>query len=635
MAYQSIGQLNTRVKPTLTYVPETAPVSVKPIDPNTLNDTKSLTTALRSNQITQQQFADRFNKLNNKAAPAPYSVGNSFSALGSALNQTVVKSAIAIPKSVYDIGRGAAASVTGNKRALANANKAKLTDEPNVLSPIARPLIQAARSIEHPLTANTFTPKSVSAREVFGDTPVQNIAAGVKSTAKTHGNLVGALYGIGQVGLDTAALAGLKGVGSSEGALNTTRNGIKSVKQAFIDGPKVTLQNSITHRLVQAGEKGNTPVKVPVEGGDANSTAIPVRTPVHAGIKDISTTTKIGVRTPNQMSDAQFTNEFNKLSKSYESDTKQLASTAKLGAKPQAVKTLQAHIENTYQGKLNDLLDRYHNPELTAPTKPKTLATAVTNAKNYGGNIPAPRTRSAFDRLAKQSTEVQNGVENTVTPLKPVEASQPSITSGVEPSTTMTPGGSQTAPEGPIASSNTEKVAGSSLRTQQEAVQAGMKSETQTTGATFDTASHKEEAAKAVKLVNEDPQKAMDIAMGRARGDNVSHDSAVYHAVKNAEIEKAKKTGDWSTVTDLANSQRHTGVSEAAQKLGAEAYNTNPHDPVKIMNDISKTRQQTIEKIKKTTVSKEATNIDKEVKAVAPKISRQDWHSFIQELRCK
>lgn len=605
----------------------------KPVDPNTLGDTKALTAALNAKQITQQQFADRYNKLNNKPVGAPYSAKNTFSALGSALNQVVVKPAVALPKSAYDIGRGAAASVSGNKKALVNANKAKSTDNPQVLAPVTRPLVQVARTIEHPFTGNTFTPKSSNAKRVFGDAPVQNIASGVKSTAKTHGKLAGALYGIGQVGQDVAALAGLKGVGEGEGAVGATRNGIKSVKQAFIDGPKTTLQNSVTHVALQAGEKANTPVKIPVEGGDVSPSGVPVRTPIHAGIKDISSTTKIGVRTPNQMSDTAFTKEFNQLSKGYERDTKSLESLPTVRAK-----ALTNSLETHYQTKLNDLLDRYHKPDLTAPVKPKTLATAVTNAKNYGGNVPAPRARSAFDRLAKQSADAQKAAEATGTQPKPVEAPQSSATPQVKATTTPTPKPVQTASEKPTAQSTpagTEKVSGSALRTQQEAVQAGMKSEAQTTGATFDTVSHKAEATKAVDLVNNNPQKAMDIAIGKSRGDNVSHESAVYHAVKNAEIAKAKTTGDWSTVTDLANSKRHTAVSEHAQALGAEGYNLDPHDPVNIMNDIAKTRQKAVEGSAKTTVSKEATSIGKEVKTSTPKVTRQDWHSFIQELRCK
>lgn len=39
----------------------------KPVDPNTLGDTKALNAALQNKQITQQQFADRYNKIVNKS----------------------------------------------------------------------------------------------------------------------------------------------------------------------------------------------------------------------------------------------------------------------------------------------------------------------------------------------------------------------------------------------------------------------------------------------------------------------------------------------------------------------------------------------------------------------------------------
>src|SRR6266403_2539261 len=58
-----------------------ATVSSKPVDPNTLADTKALNAALSAKQITQQQYADRFNTLNNKPVAAPYSAKNTLTSL--------------------------------------------------------------------------------------------------------------------------------------------------------------------------------------------------------------------------------------------------------------------------------------------------------------------------------------------------------------------------------------------------------------------------------------------------------------------------------------------------------------------------------------------------------------------------
>lgn len=175
------------------------------------------------------------------------------------------------------------------------------------------------------------------------------------------------------------------------------------------------------------------------------------------------------------------------------------------------------------------------------------------------------------------------------------------------------------------------KVSGSSLRTQAEAVQAGMKADEQA-GATYSTLSHKVEADKAVKLLRDNPEKAKAIAMGE-RGDNASHEAAVYHAVKNQALENAKKSGDYSEVLSLANSSRHTGVSEAAQKLGAEGFNTNAHDPVSVINDVAKTRASA-RNITSDKLTKAVNTTKNEINQTVTTPSRQDWHSFVDSLKC-
>lgn len=386
--------------------------------------------------------------------------------------------------------------------------------------------------------------------------------------------------------------------------------------------------------------------RVPVVG---NSTVegVGVRLPIRAGVKEVSTTSKIGVRTPVQMPDSAFNKELQALNRTHSQDTKQLKKILQIFPTNKA-KTLAKSVDTEYQGKLDNLMQRYKNPELSSPTKPKLLEKSTTPAgKNTGGlqkpvKIPKqPRTlantltsiqdtprgsvpvpRSALDKhIIEQPAETSTG---------PVTASTPET----KAITVSTPKPAETAPKSVTAPTGDAKVAGSSLRTQTKAVEAGMKSEADNMGATYNPVSHKEEAAKAAQLVEENPTKARSIAMG-ARGDNASHEAAVYHAVANKALTEAKKTGDYSEVTALANSPRHTGVSEAAQKLGAEGYNTNPHDPISVMNDIAKTRETAVTKRAKTTVAKETSNISKEVKAAAPKVSRQDWHSFITELQCK
>lgn len=192
------------------------------VDPSTIKDYRSLVQALDKKQVNEDQFYKRAGELNK--VRSPYDVRNLVSAIGNAGNQVLVKPVVAVPKSAYDIGRGAAASVTGNKKALENAHKAKATDEPQVLSPVTRPLVQLARTIDSPTKASTYVPITDTEKRIFGEAPIQNIQAGVKSNYEAHKGLNPAArillaggYGAGQLGQDTAALAGTKIAGESNG----------------------------------------------------------------------------------------------------------------------------------------------------------------------------------------------------------------------------------------------------------------------------------------------------------------------------------------------------------------------------------------------------------------------------------
>lgn len=260
----------------------------------------------------------------------------------------------------------------------------------------------------------------------------------------------------------------------------------------------------------------------------------------------------------------------------------------------------------------------------------ETAKAAVGKDATVSDLINNTRSQNLTEALnkAKQSVPVpRSALDNHIAPVEAETAvTGPAKVSGVKSDTTTPTPATTPNP------TNESKVSGSSLRTQAKAVEAGMKSE-ENLGATYNTVSHKDEAAKAVQLLQNDPEKAKAIALG-GRGDNASHEAAVYHAVANQTLEEAKKTGDYSQVQQLANSPRHTTVSEAAQKLGAEGFNANPHDPINIMNDLAKTRQKAVAGRTGATLEKETANISKQVKSSLPDVSRQDWHSFVQDLRC-
>lgn len=150
--------------------------------------------------------------------------------------QPVVHQAGALGSSVADIVRGAAADITHNPVALANANAAKVRNEGAFLQPMTRPIIQTVKTIEHPLTPNNYQAKGKDAKIIFGDTPVQNIAAGVKSNYDAHSNLptiprtlLAGAYGTGQVAQDVLTLAGAK-AGGEKLATSTKDLALSKVK---------------------------------------------------------------------------------------------------------------------------------------------------------------------------------------------------------------------------------------------------------------------------------------------------------------------------------------------------------------------------------------------------------------------
>lgn len=138
-----------------------------------------------------------------------------------AVNKNVVAPAIhhvgALASSGSDIVKGAVDSATGNKEAVKNINKKKAKDFADALNAPSRVIAQAAETIRHPLSSHTVTPKSASDKIIFGDKPIQNIQAGVKSNYQEHKNLstparlaLALGYGTGQAAQDLVTVYGGK-----------------------------------------------------------------------------------------------------------------------------------------------------------------------------------------------------------------------------------------------------------------------------------------------------------------------------------------------------------------------------------------------------------------------------------------
>lgn len=680
MAYQSIfnaqghidlGQITSGFQPGQ-YAKINAQIAARqPVNPSQINDVPSLRSALKSGQINQNQFANRYNTMVNGPSPKAYSVGNTVSALGGALNKVFVQPVKAAGVDTLhqseNLGKSLLAKpATQQQRQSIMQNQSKAQSNPTYL--------QATRGMN---------PKNNSATGVI---QAQRLAANGTNSKQIRAFLqqdAAKLNAKTQSGINALGVAAGLDVGGEGGIIGKVGN----LKQTFIDGPQKLLNDVKTSQLVKAGEKANTPTKIPVQDlnngpstvpvrtpvhagirQESSTTRIPVRTPIKAGIKDISTTTKIGVRTPVRMSDQQFTQEFNKLSKSYDTGTKQLEGVSE-HLSPTAIKTAQAKIDALHQNKLNDLVDRYNNPKLSAPTKPKTLASAVTNAKNtggrdinapktlsssvskaeknYGGNIPVKATRTP--RTAPMADEVAGGNSGSavINPpsafdkyqqpetTTPVEAPQAPTEPKVAQSTNPAPKTAETAPKEPTTqttkptpTSGEPRIAGSALKSEARAVQKNL-ADHFPDKATYEGTSHIQDAEKAVKLAHENPQEAKAIAMGQkdAKG---SYAVAVRRAVER----KAQAEGDTETIRQLGTSPVHTRTSEAAQTLSSEAYNRDPESAVDNIKAVSDARAQARTRSLGKNPEAKVNAVAKDIASEEKPVKRQEWSDFIKGLQC-
>lgn len=605
MAYQPLyGQPSASTGKTYAggYAPvKFGPAPIQKLDPNKLKDVKSLQGALHNKQISLPQFLARFQTVAN--APTnlnPYSAGN---IAGGAYN--------ALVKPVTDAAQRQANNAKQNFAHLAGP-----TSTPQQRQAIVDNQKTAANNPAQAKVINNQ--KGTSASGLVGAEKGVRGGASPKQTAATLKKDAKALTTRNTQGFeDAATLAGVYAGGTGitaktlGGAL--TKAGVKAAVgkdagvNALIDAQKAA---KLANKARTADIVGSQTVK------EAKTTRVPVVSPNEAKVARTSlgstaiansdrTSIPVGGKstqvtgTVSAVTDKQYVQKSTALSKQYEKDLSKIQEVPH----PATQQVLQRQLDAKYT-KLQQDLDESAGKTTVGFTGKATLPRSALDAGTPEG---AP----------KFATEPTATATTTSTPKKV----QVTATTVAKPQTALKS----------LPGKGEAKASGSALRTQAKAVEQGMKDEGTVSG--FRGVSHKDEAAKAVSLVQDDPEKAMKIAMG-GRGDNASHESAVYHAVKNRELDKAAKTGDYTVVQQLANSSRHTGVSEAAQKLGAEGYHLDPHDPVGIMNDVAKTRQKTVERRAGTTVAKEATNVEKEVKQALPKVSRQDWHSFVESLKC-
>lgn len=188
---------------------------------------------------------------------------------------------------------------------------------------------------------------------------------------------------------------------------------------------------------------------------------------------------------------------------------------------------------------------------------------------------------------------------------------------------TVTP--QATGVEVPVKTSvGEQKVAGSALKTQ-----AGIGQELGGK-ATYIVDSYKANKISMDDLARNNKNEALRIVNNTADSTPAQMQEA-YKALDKI----AKETGDVDLAQQLASSKAPTALSEAAQTLGQRGYDLDPTSPTDAIRSI---RNEAAKKIKERTKDTLEVATAKETKKITSQIkvpTKQDWASFIEELRCK
>ena len=141
--------------------------------------------------------------------------------------------------------------------------------------------------------------------------------------------------------------------------------------------------------------------------------------------------------------------------------------------------------------------------------------------------------------------------------------------------------------------------------------------------------SMKDQAKFSSELLASDPNKAIKIALGRVEPPSHILPESVFAAVENRALEQ----GDIGLIKQLAHSSRATQATVMGQRIRALAER-NPDSAVGAIRQVADKRARAAEK----KLGKPADEALKEtagkIKAEIKKPTRQDWDSFIKELRC-
>jgi len=198
---------------------------------------------------------------------------------------------------------------------------------------------------------------------------------------------------------------------------------------------------------------------------------------------------------------------------------------------------------------------------------------------------------------------------------------------------------------GEVKGTGEKRVRGLALSVEEKAVENNLTSRLSALPE-YKTVNMAEQATKAQKLVQENPELARKIAFGEERPPADLLPESVFVAVENDAIAK----GDIATITALA---RESGLTTEATTMGQRLRalaERDPESPVGAFESVIRAREQELErrlasrkkqlgadgkKVKVTAATEKAKvveEIKQTIKKSAPK--KADWNAFIQELTC-
>jgi len=139
----------------------------------------------------------------------------------------------------------------------------------------------------------------------------------------------------------------------------------------------------------------------------------------------------------------------------------------------------------------------------------------------------------------------------------------------------------------------------------------------------------KDQAKFSSELLALDPNKAIKIALGRVEPPSHILPESVFTAVENRALEQ----GDIGLIKQLAHSSRATQATVMGQRIRALAER-NPDSAVGAIRQVASKRARAAEKKLGKSVDEAIKETAGKIKAGIKKPTRQDWESFIKELRC-